>query len=162
MFGTIFLPSFSFREIIGTPLKAEGLFYPDSLPESTDIGLVKNVSSTIETGGKILNIIGSILNRDYKPIEGTTAEIWQTDMNGVYHYKSSFGNKMRDNQFQGFGRSITDQNGCYSFRTIILVEYSGRTPHIHLKLWDEMENISTTQLYLHGHSLNNEDFFSIE
>ena len=68
-----------------------------------------------------------------------TAEIWQTDMNGVYLHTGSFGSKMRDNQFQGFGRSITDRNGYFSFRTIIPVEYPGRTPHIHLKLWNERE-----------------------
>ena len=96
--------------------------------------------------------------QSYKLIKGMTAEIWQTDMNGVYLHKGSFGSKMRDDHFQGFGRSITDQNGHFSFRTIIPVEYPGRTPHIHLKLWDEKVNVLTTQLYLHGHSQNKVDF----
>ena len=48
---------------------------------------------------------------------------------------------MRDNQFQGFGRTIADKNGHFSFRTIIPVEYPGRAPHIHLKLWNEMQNV---------------------
>ena len=59
---------------------------------------------------------------------------------------------------QGFGKSITDRDGHFFFRTIIPVEYPGRTPHIHLKLWNERENILTTQLYIQGHSLNKEDF----
>ena len=158
MCGAIVFPGVSLGEIIRTPLQAEGPFYPDRLPEDTDNDLVKNGYSTIEAGGKILNLMGSLVNRDYKPIKGMTAEIWQTDMNGVYLHTGSFGSKMRDDHFQGFGRSITDQNGHFSFRTIIPVEYPGRTPHIHLKFWDEKVNVLTTQLYLHDHSQNKEDF----
>jgi protocatechuate 3,4-dioxygenase beta subunit len=158
MFGLIILPSFSLGEIIRTPMQAEGPFYPDSLPEDTDNDLVKNGYSTIEAGGKILNLMGSLINSDSKPIKGMTVEIWQTDMNGVYLHMGSFGSKMRDDQFQGFGRSITDKNGHFSFRTIIPVEYPGRTPHIHLKLLNESENVLTTQLYIQGHPLNKKDF----
>ena len=158
MFGLIILPSFSLGEIIRTPMQAEGPFYPDSLPEDTDNDLVKNGYSTIEAGGKILNLMGSLINSDSKPIKGMTVEIWQTDMNGVYLHTGSFGSKMRDDQFQGFGRSTTDKNGHFSFRTIIPVEYPGRTPHIHLKLLNESENVLTTQLYIQGHPLNKKDF----
>ena len=158
MFGLIFLPVVSLGEIIITPWQSEGPFYPDILPEDTDNDLVKNRHSIIEAGGKILNLMGSLVNRDYKPIQGMIAEIWQTDMNGVYLHTRANGSEMRDIQFQGFGRSTTDQNGHFSFRTIIPAEYPGRTPHIHLKLWDEIGNVLTTQLYFHGHSLNKEDF----
>ena len=158
MCGAIVFPGISLGEIIRTPRQAEGPFYPDHLPEDTDNDLVINRYSTIEAGGKILNLMGSLVNRDYKPIKGMTTEIWQTDMNGVYLHTGSFGRKMRDDQFQGFGRSITDRNGHFSFRTIIPVEYPGRTPHIHLKLWNERENVLTTQLYIEGHSMNKEDF----
>ena len=158
MCGAIVLPGVSLGELIRTPWQGEGPFYPDRIPEDTDNDLVKNGNSTIEAGGKILNLSGSLVNRDSKPIKGMTAEIWQTDMNGVYLHTGSFRSKMRDDQFQGFGRSITDRNGHFFFRTIIPVEYPGRTPHIHLKLWNERENVLTTQLYIQGHSLNKEDF----
>ena len=128
MFGIIFLPGFSLGEISRKPLQAEGPFYPDSPPEDTDNDLIKNRCSTIEAGGKILNLMGCLVNHDYKPIEGMTVEIWQTDMNGVYLHSGSFGSKMRDNQFQGFGRTITDQNGHFTFRTIIPVEYPVISP----------------------------------
>ena len=158
MCGAVVFPGVSLGEIIRTPRQGEGPFYPDRIPEDTDNDLVKNGHSTIEAGGKILNLMGSLVNHDSKPIKGMTAEIWQTDMNGVYLHTGSFGSKMRDDQFQGFGRSITDWNGHFSFRTIIPVEYPGRTPHIHLKLWNERENVLTTQLYIEGHSMNKEDF----
>ena len=156
--GAIVLPGVSLGELIRTPWQGEGPFYPDRIPEDTDNDLVKNGHSTIEAGGKILHLMGSLVNRDSNPIKGMTAEIWQTDMNGVYLHTGSFGTKMRDDQFQGFGMSITDRNGHFFFRTIIPGKYPGRTPHIHLKLWNERENILTTQLYIQGHSLNKEDF----
>jgi len=158
MCGTIVLPGVSLGELIRTPWQGEGPFYPDRIPANTDKDLVKNGNSTIKAGGKNLNLSGRLVNRDSKPIKGMTAEIGQTDMKGVYLNTGSFGRKMRDDQFQGFGRSITDRNGYFFFRTIIPVEYPGRTPHIHLKLWNGMENVLTTQLYIQGHSLNKEDF----
>ena len=158
MCGAIVLPGVSLGELIRTPWQGEGPFYPDRITEDTDNDLVKNGQSTIEAGGKILNLMGSLVNHDSKPIKGMTVEIWQTDMNGVYLHTGSFGSKMRDDQFQGFGRSITDKNGHFSFRTIIPAEYPGRTPHIHLKLLNESENVLTTQLYIQGHPLNKEDF----
>ena len=156
--GTIILPSISLGELIRTPWQGEGPFYPDKIPEDTDNDLVKNGNSIIEAGGNILNLMGRLVNRNSKPIKGMTVEIWQTDMNGVYLHTGSFGRKMRDNQFQGFGRSTTDRNGHFFFRTIIPVEYPGRTPHIHLKLWNEGGNFLTTQLYIQGNPLNKEDF----
>ena len=84
--GIILLPIFSLGVIIKTPLQAEGTFYPDHLPEDTDNDLVKNGQSTIEAGGKILNLMGSLVNRDYRPIGGMTVDIWQTDMNVVYSH----------------------------------------------------------------------------
>ena len=66
--GAIVFPGVSLGEIIRTPLQAEGPFYPDHLPEETDNDLVKNGYSTIESGGKILNLMGTLVNRDYSPI----------------------------------------------------------------------------------------------
>ena len=63
-----------------------------------------------------------------------------------------------DKNFQGFGRTKTDQNGRFFFRTIVPTQYPGRTPHIHMKLWNEGKNVLTTQLYIHDHPQNKKDF----
>ena len=96
---------------------------------------MKNGESTVKSGGNILNLMGILLDMDNNPLEGVVAEIWQTDMNGVYLLSQSFGIKDRDKNFQGFGRSITDKGVNFYFRTIIPSNYPGRTPHIHLKLF---------------------------
>jgi protocatechuate 3,4-dioxygenase beta subunit len=56
--------------------------------------------------------------------------------------------------FQGFGRTLTDAQGNYAFRTIRPVPYSGRPPHIHVKVWSgegaQRKELLTTQMYVRG------------
>ena len=99
-----------------------------------------------------------LVNLNSKPIVGVSIEIWQTDKNGVYLHSGSFARNTLDKKFQGFGRTKTDRNGHFSFRTIVPTEYPGRTPHIHIKLWMEGNNVLTTQLYIHDHPQNKKDF----
>ena len=99
-----------------------------------------------------------LVNLDSKPILGVSIEIWQTDKNGVYLHSGSFARNTLDKKFQGLGRTKTDQNGRFFFRTIVPTEYPGRTPHIHMKLWREGKNILTTQLYILDHPHNKNDF----
>lgn len=156
--GALFVPGITSAELLRTPWQGEGPFYPDQIPEDTDNDLVKNGKSAVEAGGRILIMNGSLLNRNSKPVKGMTVEIWQTDMNGVYLHSGSFGRKELDKKFQGFGRSKTDPNGRFYFRTIVPAEYPGRTPHIHMKLWNEGKNVLTTQLYIQDHPQNKKDF----
>ena len=123
-----------------------------------DNDLVKNGENSVEAGGKILILKGILVNLDSQPVNGVTIEIWQTDNNGVYLHSGSFARNTLDKKFQGFGRTKTDRNGHFSFRTIVPTEYPGRTPHIHMKLWREGKNILTTQLYILDHPHNKNDF----
>ena len=60
--------------------------------------------------------------------------------------------------FQGFGKTKSDLNGNFEFKTILPVAYLGRPPHIHLLVRDEFEIKLITQLYLENHPLNEFDF----
>jgi len=156
--GALIIPGISYGNLIRTPWQGEGPFYPDRMSEDTDNDLVKNGDTSVEAGGKILILNGMLVNLDSKPIIGVSIEIWQTDKNGVYLHSGSFARKIIDKKFQGFGRTKTDRNGRFFFRTIVPAEYPGRTPHIHMKLWREGKNILTTQLYIHEHPHNKKDF----
>ena len=156
--GSLIIPSISFGSLIRTPWQGEGPFYPDIIPKDTDNDLVKNGDNSFEAGGKILILNGILLNPDSEPVNHVSIEIWQTDKNGVYMHSGSFARDIMDKQFQGFGRTKTDRNGRFFFRTIVPTEYPGRTPHIHMKLWREEKNILTTQLYIKDHPRNNRDF----
>ena len=63
-----------------------------------------------------------------------------------------------DRNFQGFGRVTVDREGRYRFRTIRPVAYSGRTPHIHVKVRLDRKELLTTQLYVEGDPHNERDF----
>ena len=156
--GSLIIPGISCGSLIRTPWQGEGPFYPDKIPVDTDNDLVKNGDNSFEAGGKILILNGILLNPDSEPVNHVSIEIWQTDKNGVYMHSGSFARDIMDKQFQGFGRTKTDRNGRFFFRTIVPTEYPGRTPHIHMKLWREEKNILTTQLYIKDHPRNNKDF----
>ena len=64
----------------------------------------------------------------------------------------------RDPNFQGFGRTVTDAEGRYLFRTIRPVPYPGRTPHIHIAVFPPGEPPFITQLYVRGEPRNAGDF----
>ena len=156
--GALIFPGISYGSLIRTPWQGEGPFYPDRIPEDTDNDLVKNGDTLVEAGGKILILNGILVNLDSQPVKGLSIEIWQTDKNGVYLHSGSFARRIMDKNFQGFGRTKTDQNGRFFFRTIVPTQYPGRTPHIHMKLWNEGKNVLTTQLYIHDHPQNKKDF----
>ena len=156
--GALIFPGISCGSLIRTPWQGEGPFYPDKIPEDTDNDLVKNGDNLVEAGGKILILNGILLNLDSQPVKGVSIEIWQTDKNGVYLHSGSFARRIMDKKFQGFGRTKTDRNGRFFFRTIVPTQYPGRTPHIHMKLWNEGKNVLTTQLYIHDHPQNKKDF----
>ena len=158
LFGALILPGISSGSLTRTPWQGEGPFYPDQIPEDTDNDLVKNGENSVEAGGKILILKGILVNLASQPVNGVSIEIWQTDNNGVYLHSGSFASAIMDKQFQGFGRTKTDRNGQFLFRTIVPTEYPGRTPHIHMKLWSEGQNVLTTQLYIHNHPQNEKDF----
>ena len=59
---------------------------------------------------------------------------------------------------KGFGAARSDGRGGYRFRTIRPVPYSGRTPHIHVKLRHPAFGEVTSQLFVVGEPGNAGDF----
>lgn len=142
-----------------TPKQTEGPFYPDKLPLDTDNDLIVLNDSTTPAVGEISWLQGRILNEKGNPIPNAVIEIWQCDSSGVYiHSRSGKGTAPRDGNFQGFGRFLTGRNGEYVFRTIKPVPYTGRTPHIHVKVKNSNgRELLTTQCYVKGHPQNERD-----
>ena len=58
----------------------------------------------------------------------------------------------RDEGFQGYGVVITDAEGRYAFKTIRPVPYSGRPPHLHVRVRPATGRgtMLTTQVYIAG------------
>lgn len=148
------------RAAITTPAASEGPFYPTAGMRYDDIDndLVKISDQVKQAGGEVVRLSGRILDQQGTPVQTARVEIWQCDANGRYLHSADYDPARSDRAFQGFGHDITDENGNYSFRTIKPVPYTGRTPHIHLKVIVNGRDLLTTQLYLPDHPDNNRDW----
>ena len=141
-----------------TPPATEGPFYPDLLPLDTDNDLVTIAPGAEPASGEIFHLYGRVTDLSGKPKTAHRIEIWQCDANGVYRHSGDTGRGTFDPRFQGFGIATTARDGGYRFRTIALVSYPGRTPHIHFKVKSPNGPVFTSQLYLSGHPQNESDF----
>ena len=79
-----------------------------------------------------------------KPIKGAAVDIWHADAGGLYSEESGLGTAGRT-----FTRGIqrTDPKGVASFRTVYPGWYTGRTVHIHVKVFLGGRTVHTGQLF---------------
>jgi protocatechuate 3,4-dioxygenase beta subunit len=144
--------------LVPTPASTEGPYYPDRMPAETNSDLTRIGSGPGPARGTALDLTGRVLTVSGAVIPGARIEIWQCDADGRYLHSASSGERGIDPGFQGFGRTVADGTGAYGFRTIVPVPYGGRTPHIHARLTAPNGRRLTTQIYLPGHAMNEDDF----
>ncbi|MBL0419997.1 intradiol ring-cleavage dioxygenase [Ramlibacter sp. AW1] len=137
-----------------TPAQAEGPFYPIRLPEDRDFDLLQTGSRRY-TAGQPAWLDGQVTDPEGRPVAGAVVEIWQCDQDGHYHHPGDSGRA--DPSFQGFGQVQVGRDGRYRFRTLRPAPYSGRTPHIHVKVRLDRRELLTTQLYVQGEPRNARD-----
>lgn len=156
--GALFTPSWAAwaARLAATPAMAEGPFYPPELPLDSDNDLTHVKGRTGVASGVVLDLTGRIIDSEGRPLRDTQVEIWQCDAFGRYHHPDGSG--PIDLNFQGFGRTASDAQGRYRFRTIKPVPYPGRAPHIHFKLRGREVGEFTTQMFVAGEPLNERDF----
>jgi protocatechuate 3,4-dioxygenase beta subunit len=145
------------EELSLTPQMTEGPFYPDKMPLDTDNDLLVINDSITPAVGEITHLTGRILSAAGEPIRNAFVEIWQVDNNAVYLHTADRTGKSPDQNFQGYGRFMTDSKGNYYFRTVKPVPYPGRTPHIHFAVSKNGHRLWTTQLFVTGHEGNARD-----
>lgn len=141
-----------------TPRATEGPYYPDHLPLDLDNDLTRVIGGAAPAGGTVVEFGGRLLKSDGAPVSGRTVELWQADQNGCYiHSRGLQRGKERDPNFQGYGRSVTNERGEYRFRTIRPGLYTGRTIHWHIAVSEGATRLLTTQLFIAGVAQNDED-----
>jgi len=143
------------RTLAPTPTQTEGPFYPVALPADMDADLLRNGNARYGRGQPAW-LDGTVVDLAGVPVQSAVVEIWQCDAAGHYHHPGDGGRA--DLAFQGFGRAVVDRDGRYRFRTIRPAPYSGRTPHIHVKVRLDRMELLTTQLYVQGDPGNERDF----
>lgn len=132
----------------------EGPFYPVlPIPLRTDL-----ILDTESIAGEAMLLTGKVVNQHNQPLTGVKVEIWQCDAKGLYDHPRQPHTERFDSGFSGAGATLTDEYGDYQFHTLYPVPYTGRPPHIHVKLWRSAQELLTTQLYLRGQSTSNEWF----
>lgn len=137
-----------------TPAQTEGPFYPVELPADTDFDLLAQGQRRY-TRGQPAWLAGTVVDTGGRAVPGAVVEIWQCDQDGHYHHPGD--GARADPLFQGFGRVTIGADGNYRFRTIRPAPYSGRTPHIHLKVRLDRRELLTTQVYVQGDPGNARD-----
>ncbi|RYH12212.1 protocatechuate 3,4-dioxygenase subunit beta [Tropicimonas sp. IMCC6043] len=99
----------------------------------------KDGSSAI---GERIILHGRVLDENARPIPNTLVEIWQANAGGRYRHKKDTYLAPIDPNFGGCGRTLTDENGYYFFRTVKPGAYpwrnyvnSWRPAHIHMSIF---------------------------
>lgn len=143
-----------------TPRMTEGPFYPRAvdmpLDDDNDLTRVKGKEGV--ASGTLLDLSGRVVDASGKIVTSATVEIWQCNSHGRYHDGRDSSASPLDPFFQGFGKTATDAEGRFRFRTIRPVAYPGRVPHIHFKVKAKTLPELTSQIFVAGDAGLENDF----
>lgn len=126
-----------------------------------DNDLIKNYAKDGDPIGERIIIHGRVLDENARPVPNTLVEVWQANAGGRYRHKKDSYLAPIDPNFGGCGRTITDDNGYYFFRTIKPGAYpwrnwvnNWRPAHIHVSVFGHAFcQRLITQLYFEGDPL---------
>lgn len=128
-------------QMTATPQLTEGPYYKTGSPLRTNLP-EEGIS------GEKITLSGVVFDTDCQAVSGAWIDFWQANGEGMY---DNIGYKLRGHQFTG-------SDGKYVLETVIPGVYSGRTPHIHVKLRaSEKSPIITTQLFMPNEPKNQQD-----
>ena len=138
-----------------------GPFYPVIKPMEKDADLTRIRGHKRGAEGKIIHLMGRVLNMKGEPQKGSRVEIWQANTHGRYSHPSDMNPAPLDPNFQGYGVQITDKEGRYRFKTIkpggypVTPDYA-RPPHIHFQVAGK-KDLTVAQMFFPGEPLNAKD-----
>ncbi|NIZ14586.1 protocatechuate 3,4-dioxygenase subunit beta [Phaeobacter sp. HF9A] len=126
-----------------------------------DNDLIRNYAEAGDPIGERIIVHGRVLDENARPVPNTLVEIWQANAGGRYRHKKDTYLAPIDPNFGGCGRTLTDDEGYYSFRTIKPGAYPWRNmvndwrpAHIHVSVFgSSFSQRLITQLYFEGDPL---------
>ena len=111
--------------------------------------------------GERIIVHGRVLDENARPVPNTLVEIWQANASGRYRHKKDTYLGSLDPNFGGCGRTLTDADGYYVFRTVKPGAYPWRNwvndwrpAHIHVSVFGSaFAQRLITQMYFEGDPL---------
>ena len=108
--------------------------------------------------GERIILHGRILDENARPVPNTLVEIWQANAGGRYRHKKDTYLAPIDPNFGGCGRTLTDDQGYYYFRTVKPGAYpwrnhvnNWRPAHVHVSVFGTgFAQRLITQCYFEG------------
>ncbi|WP_416915005.1 MAG: protocatechuate 3,4-dioxygenase subunit beta [Roseicyclus sp.] len=126
-----------------------------------DHDLIRNYAKTGDPIGERIIVHGRVLDENARPVPNTLVEIWQANAGGRYRHVNDRYLAPIDPNFGGCGRTLTDADGYYFFRTVKPGAYpwrnrinNWRPAHIHVSVFGaSFSQRLITQLYFEGDPL---------
>lgn len=154
-------PRLAMLSLEGTLSEITGPTFGHSDIDPIDNDLIRNYAKTGDPVGERIILHGRVLDENARPVPNTLVEIWQANAGGRYRHKKDTYLAPIDPNFGGCGRTMTDTNGYYVFRTIKPGAYplrnwvnSWRPAHIHVSVFGmAFSQRLITQLYFEGDPL---------
>ena len=154
-------PRFSMISLQNSISEITGPTFGHSDIDPIDNDLIKNYAKTGDPVGERIIVHGRVLDENARPVAGTLVEVWQANASGRYRHKKDSYLGALDPNFGGCGRTITDENGYYFFRTVKPGAYpwrnwvnNWRPAHIHVSVFgSSFSQRLITQLYFEGDPL---------
>jgi protocatechuate 3,4-dioxygenase beta subunit len=140
------------------------VFRPDEF-EPLDHDLLLNYAKDGEPIGERTIVHGHVRDENGRGVPHTLVEIWQANAGGRYRHVNDRYLAPIDPNFGGCGRTLTDAEGYYAFRTVKPGAYpfrnhvnSWRPAHIHFSLFGSgFAQRLITQMYFEGDPLIRHD-----
>lgn len=167
-----FTPNYK-TSVVRSPQKAL-ISFPNTVTEITgpvfghtilgelDHDLIQNFASPGESAiGERIIVHGRVLDERGRGVPGALIEVWQANAGGRYRHKNEGYVAALDPNFGGCGRTITNDDGAYEFRTVKPGPYpwpnggnDWRPAHIHFSLFGAgFAQRLVTQMYFDGDPL---------
>ncbi len=144
-----------------TPENVLGPFYPliGTMEKDADLTTIRGHKRRAE--GKVIHLMGRVIDLKGEPVRGARVEIWQANTHGRYAHVMDPNPAPLDPNFQGYAVQSTDKDGRYRFKTIKPGSYPvdanyTRPPHIHFEVTGRKSRL-VTQMFFPGESLNEKD-----
>ncbi|QFT29005.1 Protocatechuate 3,4-dioxygenase beta chain [Labrenzia sp. THAF82] len=136
-------PQYSLISLQNSVSETTGPVFGHNDLDPMDRDLIYNYAQPGESAiGERIILHGRILDENARPIPNTLVEIWQANAGGRYRHKKDTYLAPIDPNFGGCGRTLTDENGYYYFRTVKPGAYpwrnwvnNWRPAHIHMSIF---------------------------